>query len=183
MKLYLTGLSEAGGRRVQAQRGERPYASVQELTERAALNRRDLEALAANALVSLAGHRHLAFWNVAGTEKALPLASAVDDSEVIPLVHVPTEAQTTHADYASTRLTLNRHPMAFLRSTLKERGFLTAKNLHEVRDGVDGKARASPSAFGSYTSTSRGRKLLLLLLMRGRRGWKGVTIKMILPLL
>jgi error-prone DNA polymerase len=41
------------------------------LAGRAALDRRDLEALAAaGAFASLSGNRHLAFWEVAGTERA-----------------------------------------------------------------------------------------------------------------
>ena len=52
-------------------RAERPFESVQDLAERAALDRDDLEALAAaGALASLSGNRHLAFWEVAGTERA-----------------------------------------------------------------------------------------------------------------
>ncbi|MGR2106306.1 helix-hairpin-helix domain-containing protein, partial [Salmonella enterica] len=68
-------LSEQGARRVAAARLERRFESVQDLGRRAALDRGDLEALAASgALSALSGNRHLAFWDVAGTERALPLA-------------------------------------------------------------------------------------------------------------
>ena len=69
-------LSEAGAQRLVEARKERPFASVQELAERAALDRGDLEALAAaGAFAALSGNRHLAFWEVAGTERVPSLPS------------------------------------------------------------------------------------------------------------
>ena len=72
-------LSEAGARRVMEARRQRPFAGVQDLAERAALDRGDLEALAAaGAFAELSGNRHLAFWEVAGTESPVgipPLAA------------------------------------------------------------------------------------------------------------
>jgi len=59
----------------EAARIERCFESVQDLARRAALDRGDLEALAAaGALSALSGNRHLAYWEVAGTERSLPLA-------------------------------------------------------------------------------------------------------------
>ena len=66
-------LSEVAALRLVAARKVRPFSSVQELAERAALDRGDLEALAAaGAFAALSGNRHLAFWEVAGTERVLP---------------------------------------------------------------------------------------------------------------
>ena len=70
-------LSEAGARRVvEAARRQRPVRErAGSCACAAALDRGDLEALAAaGALAALSGNRHLAFWEVAGTERALPLA-------------------------------------------------------------------------------------------------------------
>jgi error-prone DNA polymerase len=68
-------LTEAGARRLVEARRQQPFASVQDLAGRAALDRGDLEALAAaGAFASLSGNRHLAFWEVAGTERAPPAA-------------------------------------------------------------------------------------------------------------
>ena len=70
-------LSEAGAQRLVEARKERPFASVQDLAERAALDRGDLEALAAaGAFAALSGNRHLAFWEVAGTERVPSLPPA-----------------------------------------------------------------------------------------------------------
>ena len=70
-------LTEAGVTRLLQARAVRAFASVEDLSRRGALDRGDLEALAAaGALAALSGNRHLAFWEVAGTERELPLGFA-----------------------------------------------------------------------------------------------------------
>ena len=133
-------LSEQGGSRVAAARRERRFESVQDLGRRAALDRSDLEALAAaGALSALSGNRHLAFWEVAGTERALPLAPQGERAGSIeegrPLLEAPTEGQRIVADYASVGLTLGRHPMALLRDRLARNRLLTASDLGCVAHG------------------------------------------------
>jgi error-prone DNA polymerase len=133
-------LSEQGGGRVAAARRERRFESVQDLGRRAGLDRGDLEALAAaGALAALSGNRHLAFWEVAGTERALPLAPQGERAGSIeegrPLLEAPTEGQRIVADYASVGLTLGRHPMALLRDRLARNRLLTASDLGCVAHG------------------------------------------------
>jgi error-prone DNA polymerase len=138
--------------RVEAARIERRFESVQDLARRAALDRGDLEALAAaGALSALSGNRHLAYWEVAGTERSLPLApqgeratersarkppaGAAHLEEGRPLLEAPTEGQRIVADYASVGLTLGRHPMALLRDRLVRNRLLTAADLNCVAHG------------------------------------------------
>jgi error-prone DNA polymerase len=133
-------LSEAGAHRIVEARRERAFSSVQDLAERSALDRGDLEALAAaGAFAALSGNRHLAFWEVAGTERPLPLAPAGVRAgsleEGRPLLAAPTEGERIVADYASVGLTLGRHPLALLRDRLRERGALTAGELESVPHG------------------------------------------------
>jgi error-prone DNA polymerase len=133
-------LSEAAGMRVEAARIERRFESVQDLARRAVLDRGDLEALAAaGALSALSGNRHLAYWEVAGTERSLPLAPqgerAGNFEEGRPLLEAPTEGQRIVADYASVGLTLGRHPMALLRDRLVRNRLLTAAELNCVAHG------------------------------------------------
>jgi error-prone DNA polymerase len=119
------GLTAAGAARVVAARAARdaatagahtPFADLQDLAEAAALGRGDLEALAAaGACAALAGNRHQAFWQVAGTEVALPLAPPATDRS-LPLLSQPTEGEGVIADYRSLGLTLGRHPLALLRA-------------------------------------------------------------------
>ena len=132
-------LSDEGAKRVEEARRERRFESVQDLAKRSALDRRDLEALAAaSALAALSGNRHLAFWEVAGTEQPLPLAPAPSRAGNIeegrPLLAAPTEGQSIVADYSSVGLTLGRHPMALLRERLRKR-LLSAADLKCVAAG------------------------------------------------
>jgi error-prone DNA polymerase len=133
-------LSEAGGERVEAARIERRFESVQDLGRQASLDRGDLEALAAaGALSALSGNRHLAYWEVAGTEHSLPLAPQGERAgsleEGRPLLEAPTEGQRIVADYASVGLTLGRHPMALLRDQLVRNRLLSAGDLSCVAHG------------------------------------------------
>ena len=135
-------LSEAGARRVVEARRQRPFASVQELAERAALDRGDLEALAAaGALAELSGNRHLAYWEVAGTERLSPTevlelgTRTGHDAEGEPLLPAPTEGERIVADYASVGLTLGRHPLALFRERFRKKHLLSADELRCVANG------------------------------------------------
>ncbi len=129
------GLSRQGGERLLQARGEAGFADVQELACRAALDRKDLRALAvADALRALAGNRHQAAWQVMGVEAPLPLAGGV--AEPAPLLRPPTEGQGILADYASLGLTLGRHPLALLRSRLAREGLLTSAQVLQRESGA-----------------------------------------------
>jgi len=132
----VSGLGEAPARRLVEARAQRPFLDVQDLAGRASLDRRDLEALAAaDALAGLTGHRHMAFWEVAGSEAPLPTAPRAGVGEGIPLLAAPTEGQDIVADYRSTGLTLRRHPLALLRARLARAGLLPLHLLSQLADG------------------------------------------------
>jgi len=130
-------LSQEGATRLLAARTQCAFGSIADMAERAALDRRDLEALAAaDALAKLSGHRHRAVWQVTGVERALPLlpaSTAVDEG--IPLLRAPREGQDIVADYGSLGLTLRRHPLALLRDKLKRRGIVPTQELWEQPNG------------------------------------------------
>ena len=133
-------LTEAGVTRLLQARALRAFASVEDLSRRGALDRGDLEALAAaGALAALSGNRHLAFWEVAGTERALPLGFAsgrgVAAEEGRPLLAAPSEGEGIVADYAALGLTLGRHPLALLRGRLRAEALLQAQELHQISHG------------------------------------------------
>jgi error-prone DNA polymerase len=134
-------LSQAGAARLVAARAAQPFASVPDLATRAALDRGDLEALAAAAaLASLSGNRHLAFWEVAARERPLPLGFAparrADLEEGRPLLTAPTEGEGIATDYASLGLTLGRHPLALLRERLAAAALLPASELLRAANGT-----------------------------------------------
>ena len=130
-------LSREGAQRLLEARAARPFAGAADLAERAALDRRDLEALgAADALAAIAGHRHRAVWQVTGIERPLPLLPAATAAqEGIPMLRAPREGQDIVADYGSTGLTLRRHPVALLREKLEKRGVLPMQRLWEQPNG------------------------------------------------
>jgi error-prone DNA polymerase len=134
-------LSQAGAERLIAARNTCAFRSIEDLGVRAALDRGDLEALAAaGALAALSGNRHLAFWEVAGTERPLPLAPAATHpasvTEGRPLLSAPTEGQAIAADYASLGLTLGRHPLALLRKRLSAAALIPAAELIAAGHGA-----------------------------------------------
>jgi error-prone DNA polymerase len=130
-------LSREGANRLLAARAASAFTDIADLAERAALERRDLEALgASDALAQLAGHRHRAVWQVSGVERALPLLSAQTAApEGIPLLRAPREGEDIVADYRSLGLSLRRHPLALLRAKLNERGVIPAQDLWDRPNG------------------------------------------------
>lgn len=116
--------------------GAQVFVDLQDLAEAAALDRRALEALAAaGACAGLSGNRHRAFWAVAGTEVALPLAPPAREL-ALPMLTVPTEGENLVADYRHLGLTLGRHPLALLRAPFERRGVVRARELAQLPDGT-----------------------------------------------
>ena len=115
------GLSKEGAQRLVAARNQGVFRQVSNLRQRAALDRRDMEALAdADALASLSGHRHQSQWQIMALEQPRPLlqdeqrqtASYFNDDVQLP---VPAVAEEVLADYRATGVTLRAHPMSLLR--------------------------------------------------------------------
>jgi error-prone DNA polymerase len=134
----IKGLSRRGAERLVEAREQTPFGSVEDLARRAALSRRDLQALAAaDALQGLTGNRHQAAWEVAGVQEPLPLFADLTPMvpEPLPLLPPPTEGQAIAADYASLGLTLRRHPLALLRRHLERRRLLSADQVQHCPHG------------------------------------------------
>ncbi len=131
------GMREDSAHRMELACDEKPFTDVQDLTTRAKLDRHDLAVLAeAATLRGLAGHRHRARWEIAAVEKprdGLPLGGP--DPEFVS-IRPPSEIDDTRADYASTGLTLGRHPIALLRPVLRRRRAITARELHVLAHGT-----------------------------------------------
>ncbi|MSQ72100.1 MAG: error-prone DNA polymerase [Betaproteobacteria bacterium] len=130
------GLAEGAARRIVAARVHPAPASVAELAHRAALNRSDLQCLAAaGALRSISGHRRLAYWDAAGVETGRHMLRDAPVIESMPDLAAPSEGEDIVADYASLGLTLGRHPLALLRRQLAQMRFSTADDLLRVSSG------------------------------------------------
>ncbi len=139
------GLSDADGARVVAHRGEAPFASVEELWRQTGVPVAALERLAeADAFRSLGLDRRQALWAIRGlADRVLPLFAAADrDGPPTPeLVEPPValpglpDGGEVVADYRSVGLSLRRHPVAFLRETLRRQGMAACADLGRMRDG------------------------------------------------
>jgi len=139
--LMVRGFPEAAATRVADARRERAFDSVDELAHRAALDRRELRCLAdSGALAPLAGHRREAHWSVAGVATGAHILAGAPVAESRPALTPPTEGESLVADYASTGLTLGRHPLALLRSRLARMRFATAEELKRLPSGSRARA-------------------------------------------
>ncbi|MFM0735073.1 error-prone DNA polymerase [Paraburkholderia sediminicola] len=133
----IKGLSQVAAERIMAARSDAPFTDVDDLTRRAALTRRDLEALAAaNALVSIAGHRREAWWAVTAQHTVPKLLRDAPIAEAPLALPQAAESREIVDDYASIGLTLNRHPLALLRERLAKQRFRTAAELAACQHGT-----------------------------------------------
>lgn len=130
------GLSEEGGKRIEQARVQGPFASVEDMALRAALDSKDLKALAAgDALKSLAGHRRQQVWEAAGQQRAPALLREAPIAEAGLELAPSQEGEEIVFDYASLGLTLRRHPLALLRPRLQRMRLLTADELAQLPHG------------------------------------------------
>jgi error-prone DNA polymerase len=138
------GMRKASALRIEQARRDGTFHDVQDLTTRAGLDRHDLAVLAeAATLRGLAGHRHRARWEIAAVEKPLPLWEKKGPAPLLAPLSDPdpvsirpaSEIDNTRADYASTGLTLGRHPIALLRQVLRRRRAITSRELHKKPHG------------------------------------------------
>ncbi len=137
----VSGLAQAAADRIAQARRTSGFASIDDLARRAQLDPRDLQLLAhADALQSLAGHRRTQLWAAAGQgrpERAL-LADApiVERAQEQPSLFEAPEGEAIALDYAATGLSLRRHPLALLRNKLAKRGWKSAEQLAQLKDGA-----------------------------------------------
>ena len=130
----IKGMNEAVAARIVGLRGN-GYGDPQVLRRRAGLDAATLERLAkADAFRSMALGRREALWAVKGLpDGALPLFDIADEAGegMEPAVQLPpsTPGEEVVQDYRSLRLTLRQHPMALLRPSMADRGYLQAMRL------------------------------------------------------
>ena len=160
------GMSELGANAVMEARQAGVFANIQDLVFRSGVNKKDLEALAAaDALESLSGDRHRAFWQAAGVDiekghsikrqddrpERLTLGTnmtmsfyadpkfADSDFGVDVLLPVASESQNIAGDYNSTGFTLRRHPLALFRQHLNNYRVSTASDLADIENEANAK--------------------------------------------
>ena len=132
----IAGLRHESAVRVTQARAQQVFESAEDLARRAVLEQHEMKLLAAaDALMSLAGHRRQQVWEAAALRSApILLRDAPFEEDVLELQEAP-EGEEIVFDYASTGLTLRRHPLALLRPKLAQRKLLTAEQLGKLPNG------------------------------------------------
>jgi error-prone DNA polymerase len=130
------GLSEAAAQRIVQARMQAMFSNVEDLSLRAQLDVKDMSALAAaDALVTLAGHRRQQVWEAAARLRAPALLRAAPVHEAPLALPAAKEGEEILFDYAATGLTLRRHPVALLRTKLAGMKLQSAQELHNLPSG------------------------------------------------
>jgi error-prone DNA polymerase len=130
------GLKEASARRIMDARAHAYFESAEELARLADLEHQDLRQLAAaDALMSLSGHRRQQVWDAAALRKPPALLRQAPVDEPVLELQAAAEGEEVVWDYRTLGLTLRSHPLQLLRSRLDERRFVTAQQLSRMRDG------------------------------------------------
>lgn len=128
---------QAAIRTEQARERGGAFGHVKSLALRAGLGRGALELLArADALASLAGHRHHAMWQIADAPAQTDLLSQAYEPIAAPLtIEPPSPIENMVADYTQLGYTLGAHPLTFLRRALESQRYLTSQALQQRRHG------------------------------------------------
>jgi error-prone DNA polymerase len=132
----ISGLRGASAEQIVATRSQRVFDSAEDLARRVGLEQNEMTLLAAaDALMSLSGHRRQQVWDASALRSTpVLLRDAPVDEEVLDLPEAP-EGEEIVFDYAATGLTLRRHPMALLRPALAKQRMRTSMDLQDCRDG------------------------------------------------
>jgi error-prone DNA polymerase len=129
------GLSRVAGDAIVEARRAESFSDMQSLAERARLDQKALQSLAASgALAPLSGNRHQARWAVAGVEESVPLELPAAP-EAVPLLRTPGVGEDVAADYGSVGFSLRAHPLSLLRERLQRRGVVTGEELSQRMHG------------------------------------------------
>jgi DNA polymerase III alpha subunit len=137
------GLTKKDVERIVAVRETRAYSSIEDLWRRAHVPVASLNGIArADGFRGLGLSRREAIKGL--RDEALPLFAAADDrdGQLRPEAHEPAVALTPMTmgrevveDYRTKGLSLRAHPLAFLRQSLADRGYLPCAALRDTPDG------------------------------------------------
>jgi error-prone DNA polymerase len=137
----LKGLREDDANALVAAREQGDFATMRSVWLRAGLSARALETLAkGDGWGSVGLNRRGALWAAKGLgPRPLPLFAAAERAEgneahvALPPMSI---GQEVSEDYRHLSLSLKTHPMALLRRTMAERGYVPSARLKDLRDGA-----------------------------------------------
>ena len=135
------GLGVAEGERIEAARRDGLFGTVEDLARRARLGREALLSLArAGALASLGMDRRRAVWEALrdrerpGSQPLLVDLADDEDGEEVALPATSARDEVI-ADYRTSGLSLEAHPLQFDRAGLARRGVVTTAEAHDAPEG------------------------------------------------
>ena len=134
----IAGLANADAAQLLAARGERAFASVDDIWRRSGIGPGALTTLAeADAFLPALGmSRREALWATkALPDSTLPLFAEREAVEPEVALRPMREQGEVVADYRQIGLTLRHHPLTFLRSTLRRTGITACAQAVAARDG------------------------------------------------
>jgi len=130
------GLRTEAAERLVAARQERDFRDVQDLVERAGLDKGQIRALAdAGTLKGLSGHRNRARWEALAARHQGDLLAPTTIAEPRITIRPPRAQDDLLDDYASLGLSLDHHPLKLLRPRLGPR-LRRAAEFKDIRDGT-----------------------------------------------
>lgn len=137
----ISSLSKGGAERLLKARDQSPFTSTEDLALRAELDGKDMAALAAaDALMSLSGHRRQQVWDATAQRRSPALLRGVPINEQALLLPAAPEGEEIVGDYAALGLTLRRHPLALLRPRLVRMKLMSAAELRSLPSGQTARA-------------------------------------------
>ncbi|MEJ1171050.1 error-prone DNA polymerase [Variovorax sp. CCNWLW235] len=137
----VSSLSKEGAERLLAARAQAPFTSTEDLALRAELDGKDMAALAAaDALMSLSGHRRQQVWDATAQRRSPALLKGVPINEQVLQLPAAPEGEEIVGDYAALGLTLRRHPLALLRPRLARMKLMSAEELRSLPSGQTARA-------------------------------------------
>jgi error-prone DNA polymerase len=133
---HVAGLREAVGKRIEAARAERPFASLGDFEARVGADNKELATLAEiGAFASLGGTRRQALWQAEALGRSGPLFTGAESkSSQSPLPEM-SEVEAMAADFRGTGMSTGPHPMSFARADLDRQGIVRAADLGKVPEG------------------------------------------------
>lgn len=124
------GFSQSDADRIVERRGEKPFASFEDVAARTRLSQRVLNRLSkADAFGSLELSRREAAWHSLLPTMTGPLLAGERDEELPPTLPGLAPQEEVAFDYQTTGLSLRNHPVSFLREQLNDLGVTPADQL------------------------------------------------------
>lgn len=127
------GMSESHGRAIPERRAGGIFTSYRDFVTRTRLPANALSALArADAFRSLTDSRRGAVWESMQSRQRAPLFDHLEDFEAKAALPEMSDHEEMVADYKTTGLSLNAHPLSFLRPQLERRRIVTTAALAKL---------------------------------------------------